>query len=231
MTNRLFLVVGAGVVTAAIAAPAGCGGGRQYVSTTTTGSGGGASGTGGSSTVGSGGAASSSEAASSSSSSGGGGTGGGPTCTATDPCSACQFTSCTGLYCACQADADCAALAECVSGCAPGDQACQQACRSAHVDSISQGAILGDCAAKNCAADCPLAQPLNPCLACMFPSCPTEMNQCLADPECTAIIECAEPCMGDQICVFNCAQQHPNGTSAAQDVLSCLNQSCSVECN
>jgi len=57
------------------------------------------------------------------------------------------------------------------------------------------------------------------------------MNTCLADPECAAILQCAEACPpGDTPCVLGCGAQHPSAQSAALAVQSCGGTNCQPEC-
>lgn len=136
-----------------------------------------------------------------------------------------------GLYCPCYADQDCAAIVACFNQCGANNPPCQQNCMSAHPDHISEAFILGDCAAGSCAQECPGVITLDPCSMCLFTSCPAQMNTCLSDPECAALAECALMCAGNQICIFGCGQQHPNGQAKALGALQCMNSSCSAECN
>ncbi len=228
---RRFAGLAAGVVALVFASffSASCGG-DEFVegssgSTATTGGTGGAGGS-GDATTGTGGQASATSAATTS------GAGGGGTCQSLgDPCSDCTFANCNGLYCTCFSDQDCAALVGCFNACPAADLACQQTCMTAHPDNISLSFILGSCSATSCAAECPGTQVLDPCTNCLFTSCDDAMNNCIADPECSAILQCAQSCAAsDSACVIACGMQHPSGQSGAFAVQACANQSCSAEC-
>jgi hypothetical protein len=218
-------------ITAAVLAFSGCGDDVELPpggTTTTTGSGGGtgsggdmtttttSSGTGG---MGQGGA-------------GQGGAGGGPTCPGLgDDCTNCTAAQCQDTYCACFNNPACVAIVQCIQGCA-GDDACVQDCLTQNSDGASDAILLGDCTAESCDVECPGAGPdLPPCYECTFEQCSTEMNTCFANPECAAIILCAQACpAGDQTCVQDCVVQHPGGVTDAQAVLTCSNTNCQAQC-
>lgn len=138
-----------------------------------------------------------------------GGQGGGPTCQPlSNDCTQCAFDACQDLYCACYATDDCPALVSCLEPCDPADMECVQACLSAHPDSIATAFLLGDCAAVPCSDVCTGVVEQQPCPECLFTMCPAEMNACLSDPDCYAIINCATGCAPND---FNCALMCTNG--------------------
>lgn len=200
------------------------------------GSGGSTGGSGGSSTAtgASGGTTSAGGTTSSGGATSSGGTGGTtttPTCQGLgEPCTDCLAQSCEAQYCACYGDPACGALVQCTQGCAPGDAACNQNCLTNNSSAISEAALLNDCAAANCAS-CPGTAALDGCSKCLFTSCSGAMNACLANVECGAILTCAQGCdPADAFCQFSCYSDHPDGQSAADDVTSCLQNSCSGQC-
>lgn len=148
-----------------------------------------------------------------------------------DACSDCLFTSCNALYCACYDNATCGALVACTQGCAAGDDGCAQACLTNNQAGISAAALVSDCAATSCPS-CPGVAALGPCEKCLFTSCSAQMNKCLANEECGALIQCAQDCApGDDTCLAFCAFEHSGGTDDGQAVSDCLGASCGGQCN
>jgi len=204
-----------GAGTASSAGGAGAVGGAASVSTTGPGAGPGSGGA-GASGVGPGGA---------------GGEGGGGCASLGDPCTDCLSSQCQAVYCNCLSNAQCGALVQCFGQCMMGDQACNQACLTAHEDGISDAYVLGDCSGTVCMGSCKGGNSLKPCGLCLFTKCEPVMNQCLANPDCTALIQCLQACDGsDPTCPSTCAAQFPGGTTDAQAVGTCKNQSCASEC-
>ena len=184
--------------------------------------------TGGSGGSSSGSGASSSGSGASSSSSSGSGTGGAMGCAGLgDACSDCAFGACNALYCTCYDNPACGALVACAQTCAPGDTGCAQNCLTQNQAGISDALLLGNCAAGGCAADCPTATVLSPCESCAFTNCEQQMNTCLANAECTALIECVQGCSdGDDICLAGCAIEHGDGQNDAEAVQNCVASPC-----
>jgi hypothetical protein len=161
-----------------------------------------------------------------------GGAGGGPMCPGLgDPCTDCMATQCPDTYCACYGNIDCGGLVQCFQTCAQGDQACFEACFTAHEDGISAAYLLGDCGAMACAAACPNSQPLTPCRRCLFESCDIQMNGCYANPDCLALFGCFQGCAGDMACNQQCVMAHLVGWQDAQPVIMCQQALCSADCN
>lgn len=194
----------------------GSGGGSTSTGTTTTGAGG----AGGGGGMGAGGG-------------GGTGAGGGPSCPGLgDPCTDCTAAQCPATYCACYGNLECSALLQCLQACPPNDAGCGQTCLTAHENGISAAFLLGDCAATTCSASCPNANnALTPCQQCLYGACDIQMNACIANPECTAVISCYQACAGNMACQQQCTAQHPQGVADAQAVNSCAQASCSNACN
>lgn len=184
--------------------------------TTTTSSGGGAGG------MGQGGA--------------GGAGGGAPACEAVPgECGQCLYTECQESYCACYANPECAALGTCLNACDPADpdyQQCTQDCQTQHPGGIADAALVGNCSDQNCQPQCPATGvTLGPCEECLLTNCNDEMDACLANPECQALIECAQMCpQGDQQCQQNCAAMHQGGFQQALGVLNCADMNCNMQC-
>ncbi|MCC6551914.1 MAG: hypothetical protein IT372_02685 [Polyangiaceae bacterium] len=160
-----------------------------------------------------------------------GGAGGGVVCPDFgDPCTGCASASCPEIYCDCYNNPDCLALFQCSSGC-DGDQACVQACMTAHQDGIAAAYLLSDCAATICDASCAGGDELQPCSYCLAESCDDEMNACLADPECVALYNCLDGCAPvDLACQQGCYDAHGAGVPKLQDLLECAYSVCDGPC-
>lgn len=188
-------------------------------------------GTGGSTSTGTGGAGQGG-ASQGGGSTGGSGTGGGIGCDGLgDPCSDCAAVECPGLYCNCAGSPPCVSFVVCLSNCAPNDAVCTQSCMTQNEDGISDAFLLGNCSAQQCPAQCPNAQNLDGCQTCLFAACEVQMNQCLANPECTELLGCIAACDPANLsCPQVCLGMHPGGTADAQAVQTCAGQSCPM-CN
>jgi hypothetical protein len=143
-----------------------------------------------------------------------------------DACSDCAAASCNALYCSCYGNPACGALAACAAACAAGDTQCAQACLSANPSGISDALTLGDCASSACAQQCPTATALSPCESCAFENCASQMNACVANAECTALIACVQDCGGDDFCNAGCYFDHEGGQDGAQAVQDCVAAPC-----
>jgi hypothetical protein len=163
---------------------------------------------------------------------GGGGAGGGSNCPGLgDACSDCAATQCTATYCGCYGNASCDQLSLCFSQCAMGDMNCYQSCETMYPDGISSFFLLDNCTAGACQAECPGSVALTACEVCLFTSCDTEMNTCLANPECAALIACVAQCAPQNMsCPTVCVAQHPGGTTDASAVRQCTSANCSSSC-
>ncbi len=163
---------------------------------------------------------------------GGAGVGGGTNCPGVgDPCSRCAASQCSATYCGCYVNASCDKLSVCFSQCQAGDATCYQSCETANPDGISAYFLLENCSAGACMTQCPGTAPLNACQVCLFTKCDTEMNACVANPECTAILGCVAQCApANMSCPTACVAQHPMGASDAQAVGLCSNSNCSSAC-
>jgi hypothetical protein len=157
------------------------------------------------------------------------GPGGAAACASVDACTACELSACPERYCPCYGDPECVSLAACTATCSERDPACLQACWSAHPSAIATGALLVDCAAKDCAAECPGYQPIGACLECLYGGCPSEMNACISVVECTDLFVCLGACT-TPTCQSACYQQHPDGTGPIGPVGNCLQERCATAC-
>ena len=146
-----------------------------------------------------------------------------------DTCTGCESASCSKTYCDCYNDAECVLMATCIAKCAPGDEACDQLCWTAHPSAISMGALLIDCAGTTCSKGCPGYQPIGACLVCLYTSCAPEMNTCFSNPDCTQLLVCINACT-TPMCETSCCQQYPKGSADAGPVANCLQSHCVSAC-
>jgi hypothetical protein len=147
-----------------------------------------------------------------------------------DACTPCLSANCQATYCTCYNDAACTQLAFCFQQCTVGDQSCYQACETGNPDGISDFLLVENCGAGACASQCPGATTLSTCETCLFQSCATAMNACVADAGCHQIVNCIDQCQDD-----TCRQMCPNGHSMASQSLAaavtqCSMASCSGSC-
>jgi hypothetical protein len=157
---------------------------------------------------------------------------GGPTCPSLgDPCTECLSTSCASLYCSCYGNLACDELTQCVGGCATGDTTCLQTCLTAHKDGISAAYLLSNCSNQACVPACPNNGVMfNTCQVCLFSECVTEMNNCVADPECIPLIACWNGCAGSASCISQCSTTYAAGVNDGDAVAVCSGASCQGSC-
>jgi hypothetical protein len=149
-----------------------------------------------------------------------------------DPCTDCMSEQCADVYCGCYDEIHCGGYLQCLGTCTMGDTACYQSCAAAHQDGLSAAILVSDCASTTCDGSCNFGQPLSGCQKCLYNECPQQMNACIADPECIALIQCFQMCMpGDMGCGMACVAQHPDGLPEVQAVSDCQMTSCSGVCN
>jgi hypothetical protein len=148
----------------------------------------------------------------------------------TDVCTQCVSTFCTAQYCGCYDTTDCPSLVLCVAQCTFGDLICAQNCWTAFPAGISDGFLLGDCSTQFCSGLCPPAPTLTPCSRCSFAQCELDMNNCLAVPVCSALINCVTNCAGNAACRTQCYNTYPQGSALGQAVESCVATRCVGQC-
>lgn len=147
-----------------------------------------------------------------------------------DACSDCAVDSCNALYCTCAANSACTTLITCLDGCG-SDQSCSQGCLSGTPAGIADAVLLNDCANTSCGAQCPTTQPLDACQKCAAQSCPAQLSACLANPECTPLIECVSGCgQDDFFCLSGCADDYGGGQDVAEDLGNCVEGPCNGLC-
>lgn len=158
-----------------------------------------------------------------------GGAGGGTCFALGDACTECELANCPTEYCDCFQNDECVALAQCAITCPPGDVECYQPCWTASPGGISDAALLTHCAGTVCAASCPGFVPLEPCQECLYTSCDAEMNACMSNPDCTALLLCLDACTAPG-CENQCYNEHPGGLADAGPVGTCLQSACAAQC-
>lgn len=145
-----------------------------------------------------------------------------------DPCTTCEAALCAPTYCDCYENVECGAMAACAEACGYTPE-CYQGCAIAHPDGISEGALLTHCAGTVCSDACPGFVPLDPCQLCLYTECQPEMNTCVSNPDCTALLTCLDGC-DDAECTNDCYFTYPDGSGDVGPVGDCLQESCAAAC-
>lgn len=146
-----------------------------------------------------------------------------------EPCTICESTQCPDEYCGCYDNGSCVLLAQCAAKCEIGDEACYQVCWTQYPDGISDAGLLTHCAATICPDECGPYMPLTPCQLCLYGECADAMNVCIANPECTALLQCLDACE-DPGCENTCYTAHPDGLADSGPVGECAQVACTQEC-
>jgi MYXO-CTERM domain-containing protein len=158
--------------------------------------------------------------------------------TGNQTCSECQQSvlsaagACTDAYKACQGNADCAALLQCLGAC-NSDQACATTCFTAHPAGHTVYNQINSCVCttgcpKACAMEC--APPkcgfstADTCGACLGTSCCAQGAACAADPTCAACNSTMSPAN----CAANPAQHELSYCLASQCGSACSSAKCGL---
>ena len=229
------------------ASGAGTGTGATGAGAAGAGTGTGASGGGGSTGTGaSGGGGSTGTGASGGGGSTGTGASGGGTTTGTgtatvicndfgDPCTECVAVECPERWCDCVGNSSCLGLLQCAGDCSGNDPGCTQVCYTQFESGISDAALITDCAGSLCPAQCPGngGSTLDDCTECILQDCETEINDCLAAPECLQLYDCLTNQCGplDLMCQDACYDTYDAGISKLQTMLTCAGNECPNACN
>lgn len=162
---------------------------------------------------------------------GSGGVGGGQICAGFSECTDCISTGCSEIYCACANEIHCFEYLGCLATCSMStDPDCPQKCAGFHQPGISAAILTADCAATVCDETCTFGKELNDCQTCLYTSCPEQMNACIADAECIALVQCFQTCSGNMPCNQACIADHPEGLPEAQAVKMCQTDNCFDPC-
>lgn len=164
--------------------------------------------------------------------SGGDGGGGGQVCPGFNECTDCISAGCSEVYCACANEIHCLEYLGCLAACESEDLGpeCPQMCAEFHEPGIAAAILVVDCAATVCDGTCLFGKELNDCQTCLYTSCPEQMNACIADAECLALVKCLQMCSGDMACAQACIGDHPEGFPKAQAVKMCQTDNCFDPC-
>jgi hypothetical protein len=163
---------------------------------------------------------------------GGGGSQTTAACASLDqPCDQCMVAKCSDAYCGCAQSPDCISIVGCAEKCQKGSFDCVMSCYVGHGAGASVFALSVDCAGTTCQAACPTGQALDACTQCSAQKCAKELDACVGDAECNALLQCvfAYP-KGDQGCAQNCGFEHLGAVSTAQDLQGCTNKECAGPC-
>ncbi|HEY8078523.1 MAG TPA: hypothetical protein VIF62_30545 [Labilithrix sp.] len=158
-----------------------------------------------------------------------------------DPtCDTCLDASCCAENTACVSDADCQALLTCGDACT--DDACFNACYSAHPSGAAKLDDLSRCVESSCASQCGGGGPPPPsgstcgfgsgdptCDSCLDTSCCTDADACLGDADCTALLDCGNAC-ADDACISACEAAHPSGAKLLDTLSTCVTSTCGSAC-
>lgn len=158
-------------------------------------------------------------------------------------CRACLSTHCTAPFQACLADGTCLGAMGQLGPCTESGVSMDQ-CMSVLAGAGPRGAAIALCAEVTCAPECALgAGPEvdqdagadggsgNPCDACMFASCATEVSTCLADPACSAGPNGGlQACADDGGTIASCWAEWGASSPVASGVLACVEANCAGLC-
>jgi hypothetical protein len=135
----------------------------------------------------------------------GGGPSNGGSCqtSSSDPCIQCEFSQCCSEFTACQDDAQCANLANCVQQC--GSQTCANQCASTYPSGVSTFNAFGDCLRSQC-SNCGSgsgggSSNSSPSVSATCQAGATNVYECclLAGASCDSLAQ-YEQCCGDSSC-------------------------------
>ena len=148
-----------------------------------------------------------------------------------DPCTSCASTGCPDTWCQCANNPECLALFGCYQQCM-GDEGCQQDCLTEHEDGISDVVLVSGCAGTVCQGSCNFGNPeFNDCQDCIYNDCATEMNACIASPDCAALWGCLNDCPNLEVtCQQQCYDDFGDGAPTLEVALMCVTSQCGSVC-
>ncbi len=185
-----------------------------------------------------------------------------PVCPLTAPtptsCDVANCDTCTASQCAldtcalplqiCQANVNCTALYNCITGCT--DQICENSCHVQHQDGIVDLYAAYDCLAchpaacsQDCSSICPITAPtvvgcnVGDCTTCANSQCAaavcaTEVATCQANQACVNLVQCYQNCSTPG-CFNVCDNLFPAGLTDLNAMVACMRCSpttCSIDC-
>jgi len=165
-------------------------------------------------------------------------------------CSACAAkTDCSAEFADCQANKECAELAQCAASCGDAPDCLKMcavqlpnggaefeklascvACNACPNDCSAQAQALG-CAVPPDAGKCDGSGACSSCVQCASQSaCAAEADKCMQTPDCAQIAECVASC-GAQDCIDKCVLSFPNGSPELDALAQCaVCDQCPVDC-
>ena len=149
-----------------------------------------------------------------------------------DACTNCASLNCPEIWCGCVNNPDCLGLFQCFAGCMQ-DETCEQGCLTTYENGISAAALVSGCAGTTCSSVCSWGNPgFDPCEECIYTDCASEMNACLATPDCSLLYQCLTACDPLQLtCQQQCYLDYPGGVQLLETALQCIAGQCQMECN
>jgi hypothetical protein len=96
-----------------------------------------------------------------------------------------------------------------------------------YVDCNNTSCDTGDPSGANC------QDSASGCLACALAgSCSDEYDTCASNEDCIAFVTCIAPTACDQVCVDQCATDHPTGETLYNDLVYCaICEECPIDCD
>jgi hypothetical protein len=113
------------------------------------------------------------------------------------------------------------------------DETCEQGCLTTYQNGISAAALVSGCAGTTCSSVCSWGNSgFDPCEECIYTDCASEMNACLAMPDCGLLYQCLTACDPLQLtCQQQCYLDYPGGVQLLETALQCIAGQCQMECN
>ncbi len=153
---------------------------------------------------------------------------GGTSATTPNVCETCIDASCSAPIEACESDAECLALLNCLEPCL--DQTCADQCLATHAAGKSLLDTADACVASTCANECGSgSQAADPCETCVDAKCAAQLSACTSDPQCSGLWNCYDQCP-DDACAIQCETTFAAGLFKSDAVDMCAEQQCPTEC-
>jgi len=158
----------------------------------------------------------------------GGSSGTGGDSSGTDSCDVCVEAKCGAQTAACEADAECLALTDCLDLCQ--DEACATQCSTTHPAGQPLLQAANSCLDTQCPNECGGGSAVaDACDTCVESSCAAEVSACDGDPSCTGLWDCYSQCQ-DDACIATCETQFAAGMTKSEAVDTCAENKCPNEC-
>jgi hypothetical protein len=134
-------------------------------------------------------------------------------------------STCASQIGACENDASCSALLDCLEQC--NDDTCAQACFTANPNGAPLLDAIDTCAEQQCASTC--GGGTDACETCAMSKCGSQINACNADASCQQLLTCLEQCQ-DEACWDGCYNSNPAGATLLDAEDACVEAGCATEC-